>query len=319
MRPIFGLLFGLLLAVAARAEDDYPSRPIRIIVPYPPGGVTDLVGRIVASGLSEKLNQTVVVENKAGANGIVGSSAFLHTKADGYTLLIGGFGSHLIPPLVNSNYPFKTDDFALLATFAEFANVMSVSAELPVKNVQDFIAYAKANPGKLNFGSTGIGASDYMTAELFMQATGTKMVNVPYKGGPEALQGLQSGQVHVAFENMPPSLGLVKAGAVKALAVTSEHRLEQLPDVPTMIESGVPDFRVTSWVGVFGLPSMPQDVVRKLDQAMTELGKDPAVVDRFKKIGFEMAYRNLDQSKTFLQGEIDRWRKVVDVANIRIK
>ena len=321
MRSILGLILGLILSLtSAAAQDDFPSRPIKVIVPYPPGGVTDIVGRVVAAGLNEKLKTPVVVENKPGANGIVGSGEFFRAKNDGYTLLIGGFGSHVIPPLVNANYPYQVErDFVPLATVAEFVNVMVVNNDLPVKNVQEFIAYARANPNKLNFGTTGIGASNHLTAELFMQSTGIKMVHVPYKGGPATLQDLQAGHVQVVFENLPPSLGLIKSQSVKVLAVTSEHRVDQLPDVPTMVESGVPGFKVTSWVAVFGPAGLPDAVRDKLSQALAEIGSEPTTQERFAKIGFEASVRNAQESKEFFRAEIDRWGKVVKTAGIRVE
>ena len=291
---------------------------MRIIVPYPPGGVTDLVGRIVAEGLRDRLKAQVIVENKPGANGIVGSGEFLRAKSDGYTLLIGGFGSHVIPPLVNVKYPYNAvRDFLPLAMVAEFVNVMVVNKDLPVNSVAEFIAYAKAHPGALNFGTTGVGASNHLTAEMFMQQTGVKMVHVPYKGGPAALQDLQGGQVQVIFENLPPALGLIQGGAVKVLAVTSDYRVDQLPDVPTMAESGLPNFKVTSWISVFGPQGLPDPVRDKLSNAIVETGRDPATRERFKKIGFVSAVKGAAEFKMFFLDEIDRWRKVVEAAGIK--
>lgn len=319
MRLLWSVLIGICVTLgAAAAQDAFPTQTIRVIVPYPPGGVTDIVGRVVAEGLRDRLKVPVVVENKPGGNGIVGSGEFLRAKNDGHTLLIGGFGSHLIPPLVNPKYPYNaTRDFVPLAAVAEFVNVMVVNKDLPVKSVQEFIAYAKANPGALNFGTTGVGASNHLTAEMFMQQTGVKMVHVPYKGGPAALQDLQGGQVQVIFENLPPALGLIQGGSIRALAVTSDYEVDQLPGVPTMVGSGLPNFKVTSWIGVFGPRGLPDPVRETLSRALVEVGKDQSTRDRFKKIGFEATVRDSADFASFFAAETDKWRAVVETAGIR--
>jgi tripartite-type tricarboxylate transporter receptor subunit TctC len=323
MRLLWSMLLGLCVASGAipgSLAQDFPSQPMRIIVPYPPGGVTDLVGRVVAEGLREKLKVQVVVENKPGGNGIIGSGEFLRARNDGHTLLIGGFGSHIIPPLVNPKYPYDAaKDFLPLAQMAEFVNVMVVSKDLPVKTVQEFIALAKAKPGALNFGTTGVGASNHLTAEMFMQQTGVKMVHVPYKGGTAALQDLAGGQVQVIFENLPPSLGLIQSGAVKVLAVTSDYRVDQLPDVPTMVDSGLPNFKVTSWICVFGSAGLSDANRDKLSRTLGEIGRDPATRERFKKIGFEPNVKEAAELKAFFAAETEKWRKVVDAAGIKVE
>jgi tripartite-type tricarboxylate transporter receptor subunit TctC len=326
MRLLWSMLLGLCVASGAMSgamsrslAQQFPSQPMRIIVPYPPGGVTDLVGRVVAEGLREKLKVQVVVENKPGGNGIIGLGEFLRAKND-HTLLIGGFGSHIIPPLVNPKYPYDAaKDFLPLAQMAEFVNVMVVSKDLPVKSVQEFIALAKAKPGALNFGTTGAGASNHLTAEMFMQQTGVQMVHVPYKGGTAALQDLAGGQVQVIFENLPPSLGLIQSGTIKVLGVTSDYRVDQLPDAPTMVESGLPNFKVTSWICVFGSPTLSDANRDKLSRTLAEIGRDPATGERFKKIGFEPMVKEAAELKAFFAAETEKWSKVVEAAGIKIE
>lgn len=320
MRLIIALWMVLFVTcTAATTQNGYPSQPIRIIVPYPPGGVTDIVGRVAAEGARERLKTTVVVDNKPGANGIIGSKEFVRSKNDGYTLMIGGLGAQVIPSLVNPNYPFEMTDFVPLAMLAEFVNVMVVNKDLPVTGVQDFIAYARANPGKLNFATVGVGATNHLTAEMFMQHTGVKMTHIPYKGSPSTLQDLQGGRVDVIFENLPPSLGLIQSGSIKSLAVTSDYRVDQLPNVPTMIESGLQDFKVTSWIGIYGPKGLPDSIRERLSQTFVEIGKDPATRARFKQIGFEPTVRGSDEFAAFISAELAKWRKVVQTANIVVK
>jgi tripartite-type tricarboxylate transporter receptor subunit TctC len=313
---------GLAAASGARAQGaaPYPNRLIKVIVPYPPAGVTDLVGRAVADGLKERLHVGTIVENKPGANGIVGMGEFLRTDPDGYTILIGGFGSHLIPPLINPRFPFDVErDFAPIALVAEFVNVMIVNKSLPVDTVADFIRYAKERPGQLNFGTVGVGASNHLAAELFMQQTGVRMVNVPYKGAPASLQDLTAGNLHVLFENLPPALGQVQGGTVKALAVTSTYRVQQLPNVPTMAEAGLPDYKITSWIGVYGHRALPAPIRDKLSRTIVDIVKDPAVQSRFRTIGFEPVGADAETFERFSQEERKRWKAVVDAAGIKVE
>ncbi|MFC5357626.1 Bug family tripartite tricarboxylate transporter substrate binding protein [Azospirillum himalayense] len=323
MKRVVTTLGALLLAfgVAATAmADTYPSQTIRLVVPYPPGGVSDLVGRVVADGLKAKLNQTVIVDNKPGANGVIGTQDVIRSKPDGYSLLVGGLGGLVLPPLVDPNFPVDVDKtLTPIAGIAEFVNVMIVNKDLPVNTVQDFIDYAKARPGQLNFGSTGIGASNHLTAELFMQKTGVKMEHIPYKGGTAALNDLRGGSIHVVFENLPTVVGQIKAGAVKALAVTSPYRAEQLPDVPTIAESGIKDFTVTSWMGMYGPKGLSPDLKAKIAAALVEVARDPSTKERLQTISFLPVDRDTEAFTGFVKAEHDRWKQVVDTAGVKVE
>ena len=246
------------------AADAFPSRSIRLLVPFPPAGIADLSARLVAEGLRQKLNQAVVVENKPGANGVLGLRELLKSEPDGYTLMVGTVGSVVIGYAIDANAPFDpARDMVPIAGTAEYATAMVVNKQLPVNSVQEFIAYAKARPGKLTFGSTGVGALDYLAAELFMKETGIEMVHVPYKGGPGALNDLLGGSIDVIIEVFPVVMEQIRSGAIKGLAVSSSYRLPALPDVPTFAEAGLPGVTLTGWVGIYGPPGLPADVRAK--------------------------------------------------------
>ena len=261
------------LSSAASAQS-YPSRQIRMLVPFPPAGITDLSGRLVAEGLRAKFNQPVIIENKPGANGVIGLRELLKSEPDGYTVMVGTVGSVVIGYAIDANAPFDpARDMVPVAGVAEYATAMVVNKQLPVNSVKEFIDYAKARPGKLSFGSTGVGALDYLAAELFMRETGISMVHVPYKGGPAALHDLMGGSIDVIIEVFPVVMEQIRSGLIKGLAVSSSYRLPSIPDVPTFAEAGVPGVRLTGWLGVYGPPRLPEDVREKLGAAIVEVVK----------------------------------------------
>src|SRR3954470_7687642 len=237
----FPILIAVTLLAAmtgAHAADHYPSRTVRLIVAFAPGGVADIMGRFVAQALQSRIGQSVIVENKPGGDGLIGMGEVVRATPDGYTLLVGGFGGQIVPPLMKDDFPFDVRrDIVKIAMTAEFANVVVVNKDLPVNSIAELIAYVKARPGQLNFGSSGRATSDRLAAELFMLETVTRMQNVPYRGGGVALNDLMAGTTHVMFPQLPAVLGMASAGQVKALAVTSNYRLEQLPDLPTLSET----------------------------------------------------------------------------------
>src|SRR5215471_20137843 len=250
MRRLTSLLLRAALvlaaATAAHAQDRYPSRTVKLVVAFEPGGVADIMGRLVAQALQSRLHQNVIVENRAGGDGLIGMGSVVRAEPDGYTLLVGGFGGQIVPPLMKDDFPFDVRrDLVKIALTAEFGNVLVVNKALPVNSVQELIAYLKARPGAVNFGSSGRATSDRLAAEMFMLETGTRMVNVPYKGGGVALNDMMVGTTQVMFPQLPAVLGLVTSNQVRALAVTSRYRLSQLPDVPTLNESGLMGFHVT--------------------------------------------------------------------------
>jgi len=258
-RVIVGAVLAAAVCVGAQAADRYPSRPIKLVVAFAPGGVADIMGRLVAQALQPRLRQSVVVENRPGGDGLIGMGDVVRAEPDGYTLLVGGFGGQIVPPLMRDDFPFDVRrDLVKIALTAEFGNVLVINKTLPVNSVPELIAYLKARPGAVNYGSSGRATSDRLAAEMFMLETGTKMVDVPYRGGGVALGDMMAGTTQVMFPQLPAVLGLVNSGQVRALAVTSRNRLSQLPDVPTLGESGLPGFHVSSWNELFGPRGDPQ-------------------------------------------------------------
>jgi tripartite-type tricarboxylate transporter receptor subunit TctC len=269
MRGFLALLFCVALSATASAADNYPSRPIRLLIPFPPAGITDLSGRIVAEALRAKLGQPVVVENKPGANGVLGLRELLKADPDGYTLMVGNLGSLVINYAIDTKASFDPlKDVVPIAGTSEYPTAMVVNNKMPVNSVKEFIAYAKERPGKLTFGSTGVGAMDYLAGELLMQKGGISMVHVPYRGGPLALNDLLAGQIDTIIEVYPVVMEQIRSGAIKGLAVSSAKRLPSLPDLPTFEEAGVPGIVLTGWLGIYGPPKMPEDVRTRLGEAI---------------------------------------------------
>jgi tripartite-type tricarboxylate transporter receptor subunit TctC len=320
MRVLSVALCFVLLALApgAQAADTYPSHSIRLIVPFPPAGIADLSARIVADGLRGKLDQTVVVENKPGANGVIGLREMLKAPADGYTLMAGTVGSTVIGYAIDKTAPFDpARDTVPIAGTAEYATAMVVNNKLPVNSVQEFVAYAKAHPGKLSFGSTGVGALDYLAAELLMKEAGIEMVHVPYKGGPAALNDLLSGSIDVIVEVFPVVMEQIRSGAIKGLAVSSSYRQPSLPDVPTFAEAGLPGVTLTGWVGIYGPPGMPDAARQKLGGAIVEVVKQDAIKAKFRAIGFEPTGLGVADFTKLHNDEIARWVKFLTETGIR--
>lgn len=299
----------IVLGISSVQAQDFPNKDIRFIVPYPGGGITDLVGRVMAEGLSAQLDgATIVVENKEGGTGIIGMTEVVKSKSDGYTLLVGGLGGQVIPPYVNPNFPFDPHrDFVPLSKVAELVNVMVVNKDMKVNSVQEFIAYAKEHPGELNFGSSGIGATNHLAASIFMQETGIDMVHVPYKGGGEAVLDLRAGVIDLLFENLPTVLGTIEAGEVKALAVTSAERSAKLPDIPTIAESGVEGFNVASWMMMFAPEGTPSGIVSKIGDAFAAAVQTPEVQEKLQKLGFEPVGTSASDAAAFYNSELARW------------
>jgi tripartite-type tricarboxylate transporter receptor subunit TctC len=306
MRALLSLAFCVLLAVSASAQS-FPSRPIRMIVPAPPAGITDLSARLVAEGLRVKFNQPVIVENKPGANGVIGVREVLKAEPDGYTLLVGAMGMVVLGYAMEVNPPFDAlRDLSPIAGTAEYATAMVVNNNTPVNSVKEFIDYAKARPGKLTFGSTGTAALDYLAVELFMKETGTKLVHVPYRGGPAAINDVMGGSIDLLIE-VPVVMEQIKTGLVKGLAVSSPYRLSSLPNVPTFKQAGVPGVELTGWLGIYGPPRMPSEARATLGKAIADIVKQPDVGDKFRAIGFEPTGLGVEAFSEFHAAEVKRW------------
>jgi tripartite-type tricarboxylate transporter receptor subunit TctC len=314
------VLLTLSIPAVAQAADRYPSRTVKLVVAFAPAGVADIMGRLVAQALQQKLGQTVIVENKPGGDGLIGMGEVVRAAPDGYTLLVGGFGGQIIPPLMKDDFPFDVrSDLVKIAISAEFANVLVVNKELPINSARELIDYAKARPGALNFGSSGRATSDRLAAELFMRETGTRMVNVPYKGGGAALTDLRAGTTQVMFPQLPAVLGLAASGDVKPLAVTSSYRLPQLPDVPTLSETVLPGFHVASWNVILAPKGLPDDVRAILSDAIVAAVKDPELREKMRKLGVEPVGMASAEADTFFNQELQRWKQVIDAAGIKLE
>jgi tripartite-type tricarboxylate transporter receptor subunit TctC len=315
-----GLLAVAVFAMANAAlaqRGDYPERNITAIVPFPPGGASDITARLVTAKLAERVKQTVVVDNRAGANGAVGAAALRQVPADGYTLLVGSIGVFAINPALYKNLRYDPPkDFDLLSQLVRTPNVLVASPTFPANSVAELIAYLKKQPGKVTFASSGTGSSDHLTAALFWQKTGTTGIHVPYKGGGPAINDLVAGHANVSFQNLGAISQHVKAGRLKALAVTAESRTKTLPDVPTMKEAGVNELVVYSWQAAAAPRGLPPAVRVKLESELVAAAKSADIKDKFEAIGFDVVASDGGQFAAFLAGEIARWKAVVEAGNI---
>lgn len=296
---------------------DYPSRPIKIIVPWPAGGATDNVARVVAQKLSPVLKQPVVVENRPGATGTIGTQAVIQSPPDGYTLLFMAASLHTFSPHLMKNMGFDTvADVTPITISVQFPYVLTVSATSPWKSVNDLIAAARAQPGKLAYGSFGIGSGPNIITELFRQQTGIEVLHVPYKGGSQVTAALLGGEIPFMFDSLPSPLGQIRGGRLRALAVTSAKRASAVPEVPTLIESGV-NIEAIIWLGLGGPPKLPQDIVAKLFDAMKQISVDADLQKRMADMGAEAAVSQSPQEfRDFMARERERWGKVIRDAKI---
>jgi tripartite-type tricarboxylate transporter receptor subunit TctC len=324
MRNMFARLLGIavagvtLAAVAPALAADYPTKPVRWIVTYPPGGTTDLLARLMGNYLSEHLGQTFVIENKPGGGNNIGTEFVARAPHDGYTLLLVNPANGINQSLYkNLKFNILTD-IAPVAGIIRVPNVMEVTPNFPAKNVAEFIAYAKANPGKVNMASSGTGTSVHMSGELFMAMTGVKMAHVPYKGAGPALVDLMAGTVDVIFDNLPSSIGHIQGGKIRAIAVTTDKRNPALPDVPTVAET-VPGYEASAWFGM-GVPKgTPADVIDKLNKAVNEALEDPKMVARLAELGgTPMAGTPADFGKV-MESEVAKWKKVVEFSGATVE
>lgn len=308
-----------LFAIVSAQAQNYPAKPITLIVPFPAGSTTDLVGRILQDELARAIGQTVVIENRGGAGGGVGSEAVARAAPDGYTLLMGTIGTHSINPAVYAkiNYdPIK--DFEPVIQFGTAPNVLVVNPDLPVKSVAELIAYIKANPGKVNYGSSGNGTSNHLSGAMFVARNGLQATHIPYKGGAEAITGLLRGDLQFMFYHYLPLLGHIKEGKLRAIANTNATRLSALPDVPVMKESGMNDFEVSAWFGVWAPAKTPKDVVTKLNQAVLKIISTPEVKAKLLAQGIDPVAGAPEDLLKLNQAELARWSKAVEQAGAKL-
>ncbi|MCA3376379.1 MAG: tripartite tricarboxylate transporter substrate binding protein [Roseomonas sp.] len=310
---------GALLPFAARAQaPEWPSRPVRFIVPYPPGGPTDIMGRIVAQAVQGPLGQPFVVENRAGANGLIGSEQAARAAPDGSTFLVNA-SAHVIVPHLTPNMPIDVlADFAPVTNIAAVPLWLVVNPALPVRSVAEFIAYARANPGRIAYASSSQGGAPHLAGELFKLMTGTDLVHVPYRGSGPAGQDLIAGTVQAMFDSVPASAGAVRDGRLRALGVTTRNRIAPFPDLPTIAEAGVPGYEISTWYGIWAPARTPPAIIARLQQAVATAARNPETRARFDALGAEPVADSPEDYARFVRAEFDRWGKLVRDAKIKL-
>ena len=301
----------LALSGLAMAQDNYPSKAITLTVPNPPGGVVDTSARLLNEPLARVIGQPVVIDNKAGGSGNVAYGAVARAKPDGYNLLISYSAYHVGNPALTQSLPWEAKDFAPVALLTVATNVIAAHPSVPANNLKEFIAYLKANPGKVNYASSGSGTSIHMAGELFKVRTGLQTQHVPYKGSAPAVADLLGGQTDIMFDNMPSAFQHVKAGKLRAIAVTTDKRYPELPDVPTIAEAGVPGYNATSWFGLFTNRKVPADVLAKLNDAMVKILAKPEVIKQMAEQGAVAHPEKPAEFEAFIKAETAKWGPVV--------
>ncbi len=300
------------LSGAVLAQGAFPDHPLRLVVPFPPGGSTDIVARVVAGKLTEGLGKTVVVDNKPGAAGNIGTTEVAKSAPDGYTMLFHIATTAVINPLVMKNLTYDPlKDLQPVAMIAKIPNVLIVNKDVPAKNLKELIAWLKANPGKLNYGSSGTGGAMHLSGELFKKQAGVDIQHVPYKGSAPAMQDLMGGTVVFMFDNITGSIGPAKSGQVKLLGVTTDERVGVVPDVPTIAESGLPEFKNSSWFSLFTRAGLPAPVLARLESESLKAINHPETVAKLKDLGAIPAPMGVAQLDRFWKADFDYWRPVV--------
>lgn len=312
------LLAALVLAAQAVHAQAYPSRPIRLVVPFPPGGSADILGRALGQKLGERLGQSVVVENRPGAGTAIAAELVAKAAPDGYTLMLGTVSSHAINPALNPKLPFDPlRDFTPVAPVAAIPFALLVHPSVPARTVPELVGYARSKPGKLDYSSAGSGTSNHLAGELFESMTGTHMVHIPYRGSAPALQDLIAGRVAVMFDLVLTAAPHVRSGAVRGLAVTGTKRSAALPELPTIAESGLPGYDVTAWFGVFGPAGLPRPVVDRLNAEIARALAAPDLQRRLVSQGADTLTGSPDEFAAYLKSETVKWAKVVRDAGVR--
>jgi tripartite-type tricarboxylate transporter receptor subunit TctC len=301
----------------AMAQGAYPSKPIKLVVPYPPGGIGDTMGRELATQLGGRLGQTVIVENKPGASQMIGADAVAKAPGDGYTLFLGSISSLVLNTYAQKSISYDpVKDFAPVSMFFTSPMYLVVNPALPVKSVQEFIAYGKANPGKITFGSIGTGSSLHLAGELFKSMAGVDMLHIPYKGSVPAVTDLISGQITAMFDAGTSSLPQVRGGKLRVLAATSAQRASGTPDIPTIAESGVPGYDASLWFAIVAPAATPRPIIQRLSTEINEIVKQPALRERYKASGVELSGSTPDELAAKIQTDLVRWTDVQKKAGV---
>ena len=314
-----GLATSLTLAAAPSHAENYPSKPIRLIVPFPASGATDLLARAIAQKVGTSMGQQIVVDNRPGAGGAIGSDMAAKAPADGYTLLIATTSTHSIGPYINTHLPYNTEtDFTPIGQVATATNVLVVPNSLPVKNVKELIDYAKKHPGELNYASSGNGTVVHLTAEAFKAQAGVFITHIPYRGTALAVPDLISNKVQILFDSIVSGMPHVKDGKLKALAVTSMKRSPLAPDLPTVNESGLPGFESDTWFGIYGPKGLPADIVNRLNSEFNKAIQSQDVKDRLAKLGAEPVGGTPAQFAAMVKKDSARWGKLIKGRKIQV-
>lgn len=311
------LATSLLAPSAASAQEAWPSRPIKMVLPFPPGGVTDLLARALAEKLAPRLGQPVVVENKPGAGTVLASDLVARAPADGYTFLMAASSLGTAPLIYDKVNYDAIKSFTPVTQVASVVHVLVVNPQLPVRSVQELIAHAKANPGKLNYSSTGTGTSTHLEGELFKSMAGVYMVHIPYRGSGPALTDLVAGQVNVMFDALGSSGPFMKAGKLRALAVTTARRSQSIPELPTVAESGVPGYEAMPWLGLVAPAGTPKPIVDRVHREVAQVLQEPEIRERFKGWGLDIIGNTPAEFASFIQRDVKQWERVIRGANIK--
>jgi len=314
----FFLLAGAVLAATVAAQG-FPARPVKLVVPFPPGGPLDAVGRAIAQKLTEAWGQSVVVDNRPGAGGNIGADLVAKSPPDGYTVVMGALSTHAVNPSLYPTMPYDAvRDFAPITLVAITPNVLVVNNALPVHSVKELIAYAKANPGKLSFGSGSVGSAGHLAGELFKVEAGVDMVHVPFKGGAPAMQSLLAGDTPVMFDNLANSMPQVKAGKLRALAVTTAERSALAPDLPTMAEAGVPGFDISTWFGLLAPAGTPPDVIARWNSDVTRILGAADMRERLAGQGAVAAPDTPQEFARFIRAELAKYARIVKASGAKV-
>jgi tripartite-type tricarboxylate transporter receptor subunit TctC len=319
-RILIALLSFVCFAVSpASAQNTFPSKPITMLVPFGAGGALDLIARVLADGLRNELGQTIVVDNKPGANGLLAMRLAASAAPDGYTIILSSESNHILLPLLDKKFPMDvTKEFVPVSLSGQFQHTLIVKKELPVSSVKELMEYLRANPGKLSFGSSGVGTQAHIAGEYLSLLTQSKMVHVPYRSSPAALNDLLAGNLDINFQSMPAVRSYVDSPRLKMLAVLSSERLKELPEMPTMAETGFPDFVLSSWMGLFGPAGLPSDIRQRLSEALVKIGKNPELQARIRGAGIEPVGSDAGTFARFVEAEDKKWKTFIDRTGITL-
>jgi tripartite-type tricarboxylate transporter receptor subunit TctC len=320
LRTLIALLSFVCFAVSpSSAQNSFPSKPITMLVPFGAGGALDLIARVLADGLRQEWGQTVLVDNKPGASGLLAMRLAAGAAPDGYTIILSSESNHILLPLLDSKFPMDvTKEFVPISLSGQFQHTLIVKKELPVSSVKELVEYLRANPGKLSFGSSGVGTQAHIAGEYLSLLTQSKMVHVPYRSSPAALNDLLAGNLDINFQSMPAVRSYVDSSRLKMLAVLSSERLKELPNMPTMAETGFPDFVLSSWMGIFAPAGVPSDIRRQLSEALVKVGKNPELQARIRGAGIEPVGSDSQTFARFVEAEGKKWKTFIDRTGIKL-